>query len=381
VSASRTAAAFAALVWVTAPSVAAAPSPATPHVVFHLSDPRIEEASGIATGIVSPGVIYVQNDSGDEARFFALDGRTGRTLATYSVPGATNVDWEDIAVAPDSRGVASVWLADIGDNSASRTEIAVYRVDEPHVDGSATDFAATTGAPEVWRLRYPGTATNAEALAVSPKGAAYLFTKSLSGTAQVFALPPRGDASLVQALREVGSVHIGFTGTAGGPNQLGQLTATGAALSRDGTLLAMRTYTDAYVWRVAGSDVAAAIKAKPVRLALPPQPQGEGIAFDGARLLIDSEKTGSAVYALSLPQLPTTAVPTAPTSSAATSSARSTTLPQQSTPPPPGRRNHYPLWAAIGAALLIVVMLFVTNRYVGQDRRHVMRDWQARRRR
>ena len=69
-------------------------------------DPRITEASGIAIGIASPGVVYVQNDSGDSARFFALDTRTGKTLATYTVPGAANVDWEDLAVARDRRGVA-----------------------------------------------------------------------------------------------------------------------------------------------------------------------------------------------------------------------------------------------------------------------------------
>jgi hypothetical protein len=367
VSASRTAAAFAALVWAIAPSVAAAPSTAAaPQVLFHLSDPRIDEASGIAVGLASPGVVYVQNDSGDRARFFALDARSGATLATYTVPGATNVDWEDIADAPDARGVASVWLADIGDNGASRTEIAVYRVAEPHVDHSATDVEAATTAPEVWRLRYPDGARDAESLAVSPQGAAYVFTKSLNGTAEVFALPARSDASRVQTLRAVGSVRFAFTGTAGGPNPFGQRTATGAALSRGGTLLAVRTYTDAYVWRVAGSNVAAAIKTKPVRLALPAQPQGEGITFDGARLLIDSEGTGSAVYARAVPRL-ATATPTA------ARTAGSGTPIQQHAPSPP-RSHHYPLWVGIGAALLTVGMVFVMIRLTGPQRRQARRD-------
>jgi hypothetical protein len=152
---------------------------------------------------------------------------------------------------------------------------------------------------------------------------------------------------------------------------LGQRTVTGAALSRDGTSLAVRTYTDAYVWPVTGADLAAAIKAKPVRLALPAQPQGEGIAFDGARLLIDSEETGSAVYALAVPPLSGTATPTAATT------ARGSVppvAPQQNTSPPPGSQTHYPLWAGIGAGVLIIAMLFVTNRYIGQDVRQVRRD-------
>jgi hypothetical protein len=61
------------------------------HPVLH--DPRIDEASGIAQGIRSPGVYYLQNDSGDSARFFAVDARTGRTRAMFSVPGGVNHDW------------------------------------------------------------------------------------------------------------------------------------------------------------------------------------------------------------------------------------------------------------------------------------------------
>lgn len=360
----------------TASTVAA---PAGPAVLFHLSDPRIGEASGIAVGLASPGVIYVHNDGGDEARFFALDRRTGATLATYTVPGATNLDWEDMAVAPDARGVASVWLADIGDNSASRPEIAVYRVDEPHVVGSSTDVAATTAAPEVWRLRYPGTATDAESLAVSPQGIAYVFTKALSGVATVFALPPRSDVSRVQTLRPVGSVHVGFTGTAGGPNRFGQRTATGAALSRDGTMLALRTYTDAYVWQVSSSDVAAAIKTQPARLALPAQPLGEGIAFDGDRLLIDSEGAGAAVYALTLPRISAPA-----TRTAATGAAGSVAPTKQNTPESPASQDNYPPWAGIGAGLLLIVMTFLGFRFIGpewrQGRRDRRRDRDTRRR-
>ena len=143
-------------------------SAGTATLLFQLGDARIDEASGIAVGIASPGVVYVQNDSGDSARFFALDARTGRTLATFTVPGARNVDWEDIAVAPDDRGVASLWIGDIGDNDSVRKEVTIYRVDEPRVDMTAGFRAATTGAPQVWRLRYPDGPADAESLAVAP---------------------------------------------------------------------------------------------------------------------------------------------------------------------------------------------------------------------
>jgi hypothetical protein len=50
----------------------------------------------------------------------------------------------------------------------------------------------------------------------------------------------------VQTLRKIGEIRFALTGTPGGPAIVGQLTATGAAFSWDGTLLAVRTYTDAY---------------------------------------------------------------------------------------------------------------------------------------
>jgi hypothetical protein len=292
-----------------------------PQVLFHIDDPRIAEASGIATGIASPGVVYVQNDSGDSARFFALDARTGQTLATYDVPGATNVDWEDLAVARDRRGVASIWIADIGDNDGVRGEIRVYRVDEPHVLPGGPATTSSTTAPQIWRLRYPGGPVDAESLAVAPGGAAYIVTKSIFGASQAFALPAQPDPARVQVLRSIGEIDFHPTGTPGGPNIVGQVTATGAALSHDGSILAVRTYTDAYLWPVRGADVAGALHARPVRIALPQQPQGEGIAIDGNRLVVDSERVGSTVYAIALPRLagPAATAPTAP--------ARSTTAP------------------------------------------------------
>jgi hypothetical protein len=286
--------------------------------LFHIRDARIDEASGIAVGIASPGVVYVHNDSGDSARFFALNARTGATLATYTVPGATNVDWEDMAVARDRRGVPSVWLADIGDNDGNRDEVRVYRVDEPHVR-AGVDTA--TSAPEVWRLRYPDGPTDAESLAVAPGGVAYIVTKSLLGASAVYHLPARPGG--VQTLRQVGRIRFTLTATPGGPNPVGELTATGASLSHDGTVLAVRTYTDAYVWWVRRGDVAAALGTEPIRVTLPRQPQGEGIAIDGSRLLIDSEGVGSAVYAVALPRLRAAPQTTAAPASSPTSTASS----------------------------------------------------------
>jgi hypothetical protein len=300
--------------------VGATPAYAASSTLFRITDHRVDEASGIARGIASPGVFYVQNDSGDSARFFALDARSGAVRAVYSVPGAKNVDWEDLAVTPDAGGTPSVWLADIGDNDGVRDEVQLYRVNEPHVDLARTDVAAQTARPDVWRLRYPSGPVNAESLAVDPHGRGYLITKSDTGRSVVYAVPPRPDPDRVQTMRRIGAITLESHGGLI-PSRL-QVLATGAALSADGSLLAVRTYTDAYVWRVRHGDVAAAIRAAPTRVSIPLQPQGEGIAFDGSALVLDSESVGAAVYRVPLPPaLAGSSSPPSPSSSVPSSAS------------------------------------------------------------
>jgi MYXO-CTERM domain-containing protein len=277
----------------------ALPALANPSVLFHIHDPQIDEASGIARGVASPGVFYVQNDSGDSARFFAVDASTGRTRAVYTVPNATNHDWEDLAVARDAAGTPSVWLADIGDNDAARSEVRLYRVAEPRVDMSRFDVTARTHLPDVWRLRYPSGPANAESLAVAPGGRAYVITKADSGRSVVYRVPLRPDARHVQLLQRVGSITLASRGGLV-PASL-QVLATGAAFSPDGTLLVVRTYTDAYAWHVRHGDVAAAIRHRPVRVTIPLQPQGEGVCIEAGALVLDSEGDGTAVYRAPLP--------------------------------------------------------------------------------
>ena len=278
------------------------------------ADSRIDEASGIGVGIASPGVVYVQNDSGDAARFFAVDASTGATLAVYSVPGAQNVDWEDLAVARDARGVPSVWLADIGDNDAARQEVRIYRVDEPVVDRARAGLQLATAEPSVWRLRYPGGPADAEALAVAPGGAGYVVTKSFFGESAVYAVPATADPTRVQTLRQVAEIRFSMTGTPGGPSAIGQLTATGAPCRRTGTCWPYaRTPTP--TCGPSSGDIAARFTARRCASRCPSNGSARACRA-GLGALVDSEGAGSTVYAVPMPPLPTRSGTPAPTTAA-----------------------------------------------------------------
>ena len=151
-------------------------------LLFRFDDARITEASGLAVACPS-GLVLTHNDSGDTARFFAVD-RQGRTVATYSLRGADAVDWEDMARDGDR-----LYLADIGDNARSRDHVDVYETAVP--DGSGpTTLPATRH-----RLRYPDGAHDAEALLVRD-GRIFVVVKS--GDGAVYAAPDSGDGDHAQ---------------------------------------------------------------------------------------------------------------------------------------------------------------------------------------
>lgn len=322
-------------------AMAASTAPAAtpgPRVLFSFSDDRIVEASGIARGVVSPGVFYVHNDSGDTNRFFAVDARTGALRAQYRVRGASAVDWEDIGVAPDAAGRSSVWIADTGDNGADRADVSVYRTDEPRVSRGSRQPAWGSVDAQVWRLRYPSGPADAESLFVTPAGRAYLVTKTATGHSTVYAVPPMAHGEAVQTVRQVATITF--------RPQLGslipwkeQVLATGAAMSPDGSLLVVRTYTQAYLYRVHAGDVRAALRSRPVVLTLPLQLQGEGVCFDGNALVLDSEGPLAPVLRVPLPAAldPRRPAPDPPPSSSPRNTAPTTaptTAPATASPTP-----------------------------------------------
>ncbi|HET6878364.1 MAG TPA: hypothetical protein VFH38_12600 [Jatrophihabitans sp.] len=356
-----------------APSSAAAAAAGAPrpHVVFRLQDPRIDEASGIAVGVRSPGVVYVQNDSGDTNRFFAVNARTGATAATITVDGARNVDWEDIATAPDAAGTPSVWLADIGDNDATRRAVQIYRVAEPRVAARAHDRSIAVPVAATWRLRYPDGPTDAESLAVAPDGTAYVVSKSLTGTSAVYRVPRAPGAARSRALRKIGAIHFVARGTPNPFGVAGELLATGAALSRDGSQFVVRTYAAAYLWPVRRHDLAGALRSRPTYLALPRERQGEGIAFDGRRLLVDSEGRGSAVDSVALPRSPAQQ-PAAGSGAATTGAAAPSTVADAAGSPSTAPRSPAPGshgGGGFSVAGLIVLALLVAVSIAFRQRR------------
>ena len=226
----------------------------------------IDEASGLAASHAHPGAYYVNNDSGDLPRFFAV-GSDGADLGVVSMP-VTNVDYEDIAVAPCPAG-SCVFVADIGDNDAVRASVALYRLPEPAALGM---MSAT---PDTLPFVYPDGPHNAETLLVHPlTGEIVIVTKHKSGSSSFYRAPDGWAPGQLVTLERAGTI----TPPEGSP----RFTSGSVHPAGHGVLL--RTYTHVFFYAAATPDepLATTLGRAPCALPVADEAKGEGISWTAA---------------------------------------------------------------------------------------------------
>jgi hypothetical protein len=306
---------------------ASADDDATGHEVTTFTDHEIVESSGL---VIEGDLAVTMNDSGDTARVFTVDLRTGDTVGVTHFAGEAH-DLESLAPAGDGH----VWVGDTGDNNKDRSDIEVTRV--PVGPGDRT----VTG--ETFHLAYPDGPHDAETLLADPAtGRLFVVTKSpLRGT--VYAAPQRLSASGVNRL----------TAVADAPG-----LATDGSFLPDGHHVLVRNYVTATVldypsWRPEAT------------FRLPHQQQGEGLGVgaDGT-VFLSSEGADQPVLRIDLPAAASAALSRTPDPDA---SAQAPTL----TPiPVPDRTSGHTvdgrariwllaLFGALGVALLGGIIRFL----------------------
>ena len=265
-----------------------------------ITDSALAEISGVDAGIKNTNVVWVHNDSGDSARIFAVDTKTGQTLGSYTLGGAKAVDWEDIEVATAADGKSYIYAGDIGDNGLSRSDVVIYRVPEPTVTGTATNPTNTTltGVDQL-RLVYPnGEKVNSESLAVDPRsGNLMVIEKSSANVSRAYSAPATAwGSSGDTTLQQVATLDLSHTNSR---------LVTSADFSPDGSELAVRTYRDVLLWnRDPNSSAWSPFSRQPVMgPAVPNESQGEAIAFhpDGDGYVTVSEGTNQTLHNFDAP--------------------------------------------------------------------------------
>ena len=295
------------------------------------TDPRLDELSGLAT---DGKRWFAVGDSAPRLEVMVLDPQTcgvaDVVTADIDPYDIDPYDVEDLALAADG----ALWLADTGDNYRIRRNVALHRLD---TDGDVTTF----------QLIYPDGPHDVEALLLDSAGVPYLVTKDIFGAAGVYR--PAGGLAVPgpTPLQRVASLRLGPTDTPGGPLGLGSSLVTGAGVSPDGTVLALRTYTDAYLYAAPDQDIVAALRRPPIRIPLPGEPQGEAVALAADGTLLSGSEGGAPIRALRRATALLGVLPSAPSAVAG---------------PARDHQAHWPTWQAAGVAAGVVIGLALLTR-------------------
>jgi hypothetical protein len=245
------------------------------------------EVSGMAVSRTNPGLLWVHNDSGDQARLY-LVGEDLAVRTTLDLPGVFALDWEAMSAGPGPGGEPWLWVADTGDNFLLRSFAELHGFPEPAF-GATPPAQATAGGVVTLRVRYPDGPADVEAFAVDPRtGDGFLFLKTLdaAGRSDVLRVP-------ASALREGGAVEAERAGAVAVSN--GETGARAADLSGDGTLVAVKDLTTTSIWlRGPDDDLPALLAAEPEAPCHQELGRGEAMALaaDGSQVWTLEEGVG-----------------------------------------------------------------------------------------
>lgn len=238
---------------------------------LEISNPELEEISGLAFSHIHPHIIYMHVDSGGDPAVFLLDS-LGKELGKITLEEAKNRDWEDIAVGPGPGGKSTVFVAEIGDNLAVHKKISIYYFTEP-----TQILKNSLVNPKEIELTYPGGARDAETLLADPvTGELYIVSKR-DDKNTLYRVPKSAFSSGSGVLEEL--------------HQFDFSSSVGGDISQDGSQILIKNYFGVYYWeRKSGESIELALKRKPLKLPYVPEPQGEAIGFN---------RTGSSYFTIS----------------------------------------------------------------------------------
>jgi hypothetical protein len=229
-----------------------------------LQDSRITESSGLAFSKHWLDTCYTMND--EAGRLFTVQPSTGKTIGTFTLSGVTLKDPEAIRL---NQATGKLWVGDIGDNTASRSSVAIYVLPEPG-PGNHTVTAAK------FPIKYSDGPRNAEALLID----------SSTSTGFIISKESKAHVYQVDAANKIAR----------------RITIIGAAYVSDATFTLSNRY--ALIRRKGKDDVQIWDRNwKLVKtLSVPHVTKGESITMDpdGAHFWIGSEGANSPLYRVPL---------------------------------------------------------------------------------
>lgn len=227
----------------------------------------LKEISGLVISSKNKGIVWVHNDSGDKGNVYALN-LDGTLKATFNYKDEV-IDCEDIALAPDSNGLPSIYVGDIGDNNAQRPFVSIYKFHEPILTQTESSEIENF---EILNVQYPDGSRDAECLLVDNKDQKiYIITKR-EDSVGVYSTPLKFKNNETIILKKEGSILFkGF-------KNLKYITA--GDISQDGKQVLIKSYMNVFYWeRKDNESLFSCLQSEPKIVGYKPERQGEAIGF------------------------------------------------------------------------------------------------------
>lgn len=155
-----------------------------------VSEKQLPKELGECSGIIFDNrtqLFWAINDSGNENEIFGIDV-DGVLKKSFTIGGATNVDWEDITSDPEG----NLYIGDFGNNDNDRKDLAIYKISASNLSQASGKITfnypqQTAFPPAKKQLLY-----DCEAFFIY-QNSFYLFTKNRSkefdGTSLIYKVP------------------------------------------------------------------------------------------------------------------------------------------------------------------------------------------------
>ncbi|MFK8053319.1 MAG: hypothetical protein AB8F65_10130 [Woeseiaceae bacterium] len=266
----------------------------------------LPEASGMAVSYYDSNRIWFINDQGNSASLIAVS-TTDMQHDVLKVKGVKNRDWEELA-GFELDGQPWLLIADVGDNKAVRDEVRLIFVKEPKSpsDGDKLESMSIT-------MTYPDGPRDVEAIAVdASRDAIFILSKRTKppilyslGLKEAMMQARSGTKTSVRPMR------LGDVLTIPAPTELElklfpkygiyRNQPTSMDLSRDGQTIALMTYGETYLIKLAPGQSwmeAFAGELRPIGMPILPQPETVAFGPDG-NLFISTERERAPLYRFS----------------------------------------------------------------------------------
>jgi len=258
-----------------------------------LDNTHLTESSGIAASRKNPGYFWVTNDSDPQGPMLYLIDSLGKGKKEYLLGGATQRDWEDLAVVGETDGSATVYVADIGDNFQDNPKYAIYWFKDLKI--TTNPYTVLTDINKL-TFTLPDGFRDMETMLVDQQTKDIFLISKRENNKRLYKIPAAkviNGASITAEYVQDLSFSVPFVSDI----KIQQAYyVTGGSVSPDNKEILVRNYIGVYYWkRKTGESIPAALlrpaKAVPYKF----EPQGEGVAFshDGSGYYTISESPDS----------------------------------------------------------------------------------------